>query len=137
METARIDNRHLLGAIRALCFVRDDANRVERPVDYRNLGAEELGSVYESLLELHADVDPDAKAFRLDTAAGNERKTTGSYYTPTPLIRELLDSALDPVLDEAMAHEAARGDRAGLRVLLRRPVPEVAAALEITLNLEE
>ena len=28
-----------------------------RPVDYRNLGAEELGSVYESLLELHPEID--------------------------------------------------------------------------------
>ncbi|HQP88873.1 MAG TPA: N-6 DNA methylase [Thermoanaerobaculia bacterium] len=34
-------------------------------------------------------------------AAGSERKTTGSYYTPTSLIECLLDSALDPVLDEA------------------------------------
>src|SRR5438552_3401904 len=33
----------------------------------------------------------------------NERKTTGSYYTPTSLITCLLDSALDPVLDEACA----------------------------------
>ena len=34
-------------------------------------------------------------------AAGNERKTTGSYYTRTDLINCLLDSALDPVLEEA------------------------------------
>ena len=30
---------------------------------------------------------------------GNERKTTGSYYTPDSLVQALLDSALDPVLD--------------------------------------
>lgn len=98
---ASIDNRHLLDAVRALTLVRDDESRVHRTVDYRNLGAEELGSIYESLLELHADVDADARTFRLDTAAGNERKTTGSYYTPTALITELLDSALNPVLDAA------------------------------------
>jgi len=101
LTEASIDNRHLLDAVRALTLVRDDESRVHRSVDYRNLGAEELGSVYESLLELHAEVDADARTFRLDTAAGNERKTTGSYYTPTSLITELLDSALDPVLEEA------------------------------------
>jgi hypothetical protein len=59
---------------------------VLRFVDYRNLGSEELGSVYESLLELHPEIDAEAVAFSLTTAAGNERKTTGSYYPPTPLI---------------------------------------------------
>src|SRR5207249_10078934 len=34
------------------------------------------------------------------TAAGPERKSTGSYYTPSSLISVLLDSALDPVLAE-------------------------------------
>ena len=105
LSAASIDNRHLLDAVRALLLVRDDDNRVERKIDYRNLGAEELGSIYESLLELHAEVDVDAGAFSLGYAAGNERKTTGSYYTPTPLIVELLDSALDPVLNEAAAAE--------------------------------
>ena len=102
LEGASIDNRHLLDAVRHLCFTRDDEAKVLRPVDYRNLGAEELGSVYESLLELHAEVDVDARTFALSTAAGNERKTTGSYYTPSSLISLMLDSALDPVLDEAM-----------------------------------
>ena len=34
----------------------------------------------------------------MSTAAGNERKTTGSYYTPDSLVQCLLDSALDPVV---------------------------------------
>src|SRR5213079_827745 len=64
---------------------------------------EELGSVYESLLELHPVLHIEAAKFELQTAGGNERKTSGSYYTPTSLITCLLDSALDPVLDEACA----------------------------------
>src|SRR5205823_3292300 len=47
------------------------------------------------------EVEADGAHFSLATAAGNERKVTGSYYTPTSLISALLDSALDPVLDEA------------------------------------
>ncbi|WP_082176475.1 Eco57I restriction-modification methylase domain-containing protein [Pseudaestuariivita atlantica] len=31
---------------------------------------------------------------------GNQRKTTGSYYTPDSLVQALLDTALDPVLDK-------------------------------------
>ncbi|MHB1953451.1 MAG: Eco57I restriction-modification methylase domain-containing protein, partial [Sulfobacillus sp.] len=47
------------------------------------------------------DVDVAGHGFVLKTAPGHERKTTGSYYTPTSLINLLLESALDPVLDEA------------------------------------
>ena len=39
--------------------------------------------------------------------AGNERKESGSYYTPTSLVECLLDSALDPLLDEACNHGTA------------------------------
>ncbi|MYI05971.1 MAG: N-6 DNA methylase [Gemmatimonadetes bacterium] len=101
LNDATIDNTHFLEAVRALAWVYDEGSRVRRPIDYRNLGAEELGSVYESLLELGAEIDLDGSRFRLVTVAGNERKTTGSYYTPAPLISRLLDEALDPVLDEA------------------------------------
>ena len=78
----------MLEAIRELAYVEGG----RRPVDYRNLGAEELGSVYESLLELHPQIDRATATFALSTAAGNERKTTGSYYTPTTLISTLLDA---------------------------------------------
>ena len=100
IETCEIANSDLLAAIRALAYTLE--NGTLRPVDYRNLGSEELGSVYESLLELHPELNLGAGVFELRTAAGNERKTTGSYYTPTGLIQILLDSALDPVLDEAL-----------------------------------
>jgi type I restriction-modification system DNA methylase subunit len=73
---------------------------VRRAVNYTNLGSEELGSVYESLLELHPEVNVETGTFALTTAAGHERKTTGSYYTPTSLTSCLLDSALDPVLEK-------------------------------------
>jgi len=95
-----LSNRDLLDAVRALAYIEEGNAR--RVVDYRNLGAEELGSVYESLLELHPRVDIDASTFSLATAGGNERKTTGSYYTPSSLIAELLDSALDPVIEDRL-----------------------------------
>jgi N-6 DNA Methylase len=87
-----------------------------RPVDYKHLGAEELGSVYESLLELHPELYVDTPTFALDTASGNQRQTTGSYHTPTSLVQCLLDSALDPVLDEAARQSNAEEAILALKV---------------------
>ncbi len=99
LHGCQLANADLLEAIRALALTSD--GDVLRTVDYRNLGSEELGSVYESLLELHPVLNSEAGTFTLHTASGHERKTTGSYFSPASLINCLLDSALDPVLDEA------------------------------------
>jgi len=98
-----ISNSELLNAVRRLSYTVDKNTR--RAVDYKNLGSEELGSIYESLLELHPRLNTDTGEFSLETAGGSERKTTGSYYTPSSLINCLLDSALDPVIDEAVKKE--------------------------------
>ena len=98
LENVRIANQDLLGAIHHLSVISSVGLR---QVDFRHLGAEELGSVYESLLELHPSYDPHAQEFSLVRAAGNERKSTGSYYTPSSLTELLLDNALDPVLTAA------------------------------------
>ncbi len=102
LDVADLRNDDLLSAVRALTTIEED--RRLRSIDYANLGAEELGSVYEGLLELHPRIEMDANPpqFSLSTAAGNERKATGSYYTPSSLISSLLDSALDPVVAQAV-----------------------------------
>ena len=100
LATARITNHDLLDAIRALAF--DMRADVLRPVDFRNLGAEELGGVYESLLALTPQISADGARFAFAEFSGNERKTSGSYYTPDSLVQCLLDSALDPVVEEAI-----------------------------------
>ncbi|MCX8039501.1 MAG: N-6 DNA methylase [Planctomycetota bacterium] len=116
LDRAQLANRFLYPALRALCEVPDAATGTRRRVDFRQLGAEELGSVYEGLLELIPRLE--GERLELQSAAGNERKTTGSYYTPSSLIEQLLDSALDPILDEAAS----------------RPTPEAQAEalLQIT-----
>jgi hypothetical protein len=122
LDGADLANANLLSALRTLTVLRDDKERVARHVDYCNLGAEELGSVYESLLELHPIVDVTTGAFSLGTAGGNERKTTGSYYTPSSLISELLDSALEPVLDDSVRGLDKEGaERALLAVTVLDP----------------
>jgi hypothetical protein len=104
---ARLSNEALLGAVRALSVVTPRGGGARRRVDFGNLGAEELGSVYESLLELIPRYDDEQLAYTLETLAGNERKESGSYYTPTSLVECLLDSALDPLLDQACAGATA------------------------------
>ena len=100
LNDAELTNFDLLEALRHLAFTRQ--GKVLRPVDYRNLGAEELGGVYESLLALTPQVSADGARFGFAEFAGNERKTTGAYYTPDSLVQCLLDSALDPVVEQAI-----------------------------------
>ncbi|MCX5393734.1 DNA methyltransferase [Streptomyces sp. NBC_00094] len=102
-----LSNEYLLAAIRHLSVVRDtEAGRL-RKVDYRTLDAEELGAIYESLLALVPKYSAENPSFELVVRAGNERKKTGSYYTPSSLVDVLLDSTLDPVIDKAQE----RGER--------------------------
>ncbi len=100
-----LSNHDFLEALRHLAFIRKD--KVLRPVDYKNLGSEEFGGVYESFLALTPQVSSDGARFTFAEFAGNERKTSGSYYTPDSLVQCLLDSALDPVVNERLA-DAAR-----------------------------
>jgi hypothetical protein len=108
-----LSNEPLLNAVRALSIVRDANSRRNRVVDYRHLDAEELGSIYESLLELVPKHNATDRTFELVELAGNARKTTGSYYTPSSLIECLLDSALDPVIDDAVKRGEIRATRSG------------------------
>ncbi|HUZ26548.1 MAG TPA: N-6 DNA methylase [Streptosporangiaceae bacterium] len=103
---ARLSNQALLSTVRALAIVTSRDGGGRRPVDFGNLGAEELGSVYEGLLEQVPRYNDETREYTLETLPGHERKETGSYYTPSPLVDCLLDSALDPLLDEACARPA-------------------------------
>ena len=110
LADAALSNEALLGAVRALSLVNEKGSGLTRVVDYRALDSEELGSIYEALLEYVPQWDAANRRFHLGNAAGNSRKTTGSYYTPTSLIETLLDSALDPVIDDALKGAASPED---------------------------
>lgn len=111
-----LGNEPLLTAVRHLTIVQPVDGGPKRTVDYRNLGAEELGSVYESLLEFVPSYDRNTRNFVLESKVGNDRKTSGAYYTPSSLIDCLLDSALDPLLDEAEGSADPEGSLLALTV---------------------
>ncbi|WP_260681767.1 Eco57I restriction-modification methylase domain-containing protein [Gordonia rubripertincta] len=124
LTECELSNEALLSAVRSLALVREHKSGVLRHVDYRNLGAEELGSIYEALLEFVPHWDSTTRRYSLDVAPGNQRKDTGSYYTPTSLVESLLDTALDPVLDDAV--KCADDSDGQLAALLRVTVCDPA-----------
>ncbi|MCK9185774.1 MAG: N-6 DNA methylase, partial [Candidatus Cloacimonetes bacterium] len=104
LADCELANADLLSAVRFLCYTQK--NNIFQPINYRNLGPEELGSVYESLLEMHPEINLEAGYFKLNVVSGSERKTTGSYYTPSSLVNCLLDSALEPVIANAIKRDS-------------------------------
>ncbi|HQT86731.1 Eco57I restriction-modification methylase domain-containing protein, partial [Acidiphilium rubrum] len=104
LETGRLRNRAFMEALYRLSWLPGKVGVT--PVNWRAMETEELGSVYESLLELTPRLTDDGRSISFAEGAeqkGNARKTTGSYYTPDALVQTLLDSALDPVLDRVAA----------------------------------
>jgi hypothetical protein len=108
LDGAKLENRALLTALFRLSWLREDSGLSR--VNWRDMGPEELGSVYESLLELVPRIPEDGRGFSFaegDETKGNARKTTGSYYTPESLVQLLLDSALEPVVQQTIAGKSA------------------------------
>ena len=113
LDDAALSNAALLAAVKSLRWTAT-AGGALAPIDYRNMDTEELGSVYESLLELVPEVDVHNRSFGFvgltseGSTAGNERKTSGSYYTPKSLVQELIRSALDHVIEDRVAKNPER-----------------------------
>jgi hypothetical protein len=104
VDAAKLENRALLLAMFKLAWLREDGALAR--VNWRDMGPEELGSVYESLLELVPEVNKGRREFAFVGGAetlGHTRKETSSYYTHDLLVQALLDSALEPALAEAIA----------------------------------
>jgi len=102
-------NSDLLDAIRFLTLTEIDGTA--RRINYSEINVEEIGSIYESLLDFTPRIidQPEeiegisysANSFILDPR-GSARKTTGSYYTHPDLVQELIKSALEPVMQERL-----------------------------------
>ncbi|HEV7586562.1 MAG TPA: hypothetical protein VGO40_00435, partial [Longimicrobium sp.] len=80
-------------------------------IDYGSLSVQQLGSIYEGLLEYELRIGDDGEAHLHRDKA--RRHGSGSYYTPPFIVRYMIDSALGPVLEEraerfrAAMHEIA------------------------------
>ena len=75
-----------------------------QPINYSEIGEEEIGSIYEALLDFqprYRKKDTPTYHFLLDEI-DTERKGSGTYYTPKGLIDILLKTALKPVVENKL-----------------------------------
>ncbi|MCX7424134.1 MAG: N-6 DNA methylase [Planctomycetia bacterium] len=120
-----ISNRDLLEAFWRLAWYQERSNSPPRRVNYAALDVEELGSVYEGLLEFHPHmrVVGSVPTFEL-LAEGRDRRSTGSHYTPPELVAPLIEHALEPVLDERLRAVSTRQEKE--RAILSMKVCDMA-----------
>lgn len=121
-------NRLLLECLRNMNEFTDPVSRSLVTINYKALDVEELGSVYEGLLDLHPVVQPATYTgdWSFTFHEGTDRKTTGSYYTRPDLVNELIKSALIPVIEERLKANAGNRE-AQVKALLALKVCDPAA----------
>ena len=74
------------------------------PIAYADLGVEQLGGVYERILE-YAPQHPPDNAELLSLTRVGLRKSTGTFYTPRAVTEFLVRRALAPLVERATADE--------------------------------
>jgi hypothetical protein len=111
IDNARLNNRDLLRTICQLSYFTPTDVHIQRRVNYAALDVEELGSVYESLLEFQPQILEQNGRLTFQFGIGTERKSTGSYYTRPDLVRELIESALVPVIGSRLAEAKSQEDK--------------------------
>lgn len=128
---------HALDLLARVPHPTDPRQRVM--VDYRDLDVRHLGSIYEKLLDFELDVaaenlmlDGDQYQpfngvgqpfkrkgevyLRAVDSANNERKATGSYYTPDYITRFIIDRSLRPLLEEIVGQYATFDEQDGWKI---------------------
>ena len=106
LDRIRLGDRVMADVIDALSFEQGPAGR--RYINYRDLGARQLGSIYERLLEHELAPDGDGVAVRPNIFA---RKGSGSYYTPDDLVGLIVEETIGPLVQartDAFEAEAGR-----------------------------
>ena len=122
LETVRLPDAAIAPIMYDLSHAEVKGQR--RFVNYRDMSVQQLGSIYERLLEQEPVRDDDGKiAVRPNSYA---RKDSGSFFTPQELVDLIVDRTLKPLAEERLAAFEARsrelkGDR--------RPKPERLAEL--------
>ena len=117
------------------------------PVDFRSLGVREFGTIYEGLLESELAAAPEDLTVDKDgsyrpatkksdvvvVARGQvflhrsgQRKSTGSYFTPSYIVDHLLELALEPALQDHLERLKTLDDDDAARALFDFRVADIA-----------
>ncbi|MPY89236.1 MAG: N-6 DNA methylase [Luteitalea sp.] len=106
-EAARVPDPVMRDVLLALTTRQTSSGREH--ISYADLGVEELGAVYERVLDHAASFDRKGSGIRGQGSAGVEgsstRKDTGTFYTPRPITDFLVRRTLAPLVAEARSDE--------------------------------
>ena len=92
LSRIRLGDAAMADAIDALSFEQTSDGR--RYINYRDLGVQQLGSIYERLLEQEIVRKGDEVIVRPNVFV---RKDSGSFYTPDDLVSLIVEETLDPL----------------------------------------
>ena len=134
LSRCRVSDDVMAEVLRDLMLTSGRKGRTRDIISYRELGIDQLGSIYESLLELEPKIAEEdlavvkikgelqyvpksrlkgdekieeeipAGTFYL-AAWGGRRKSSGTYYTPKQITRFLVRQALEPLVEDKSSEE--------------------------------
>lgn len=96
-EGIRLGDQVVADIIDALSFEQTEHGR--RYINYRDLGVQQLGSIYERLLEYELVREEGEIVVRPNIFA---RKESGSYYTPDDLVGLIIKETIGPLVQRCM-----------------------------------
>ena len=103
LANIRLGDDVMAKVIDALSFEQTPNGR--RYINYRDLGVQQLGSIYERLLEQEIVRDGGEIAVRPNVFA---RKGSGSYYTPDDLVGLIIKETIGPLVRSSMDNFTAK-----------------------------
>ena len=113
LEKWRVCDAVLADVLRGLMFnpqpERDKPALPIETVDFGDLRVQQLGSIYEGLLEHHFAREGGRLVLHTDKA---ERKATGTYYTPDYIVKYIIERTVGPLLAEIEQREDVTQARA-------------------------
>ena len=99
LETVRLADKEIAPIIYGLSHAKDSQG-VRRFVNYRDMSVQQLGSIYERLLEREPVRDDDGNiSIRPNPYA---RKDSGSFYTSQELVDLIVERTLKPLAEERL-----------------------------------
>lgn len=116
LERWEISDGALADVLRQLMFTPDKNAQKFIPleaVDYSELSVQQLGSIYEGLLEHHFARSAEGRLVLLNDKA--ERKATGTYYTPGYIVNYIVEHTLSPLVAEIEARDPVKSALAASR----------------------
>lgn len=105
LSQCSLDNQTLLLCLKNLSVFEHPKTGQKVRVNYAALNTEEFGSVYEGLLEYAPQILSENGGFKFVFAAGSERSTTGTHYTPDELCQPLIRHSLDYIIADKLKEQ--------------------------------